>query len=1268
MKKQFERTVSLAFQFSLVIACIVHNMSSSLSYFQYPTTIKAALKYPLHTENHFISICFPGQKENSKDSQYSNQTLDELLIQYPLMSKVIDYCSFRLEENDTFVEFNSFTECSKYFSIKTYILLGRLCFSFKKLSYFKFDFYELCTSPYNKGITFYISLSEFYANASSIVPVWHKYEVPYDDIIRTHAISLSPEYKELYQIGYTIFIYHRKKAPYDTRCVNYNKEGCMNECLLHAFHDRGIIPGSSYIPLPNSTFGSFFFKDLTSEEPEYKKCNLSCGANMCYEYFLITTISSYSVSNRSLVLAFGALTDLIARITYEEGYTLQDLIIQIGSVIGIWLGGSVSHLVSPISSLRGILTGRKSDEKLIVKVTKMFKKMTTLCQVRRRFFVKFPKEERPIVQKTGKVEVKLIARVLMVYDLLFRFLIITFFAFMASTALRNYFQYNTTIKHEKIQNPVSPFPNIAICTEFHNLIKILIPKYNMETFDSEVRKIDAQSNLTFDQLRNAVLPTKDLIDSCLLRNPKTLRAVWHDRFACNKFFDMSTFFTYNQLCYNLQNKLTTSHDLMHFGKLKDNPGTLYSIQLNPEFIRHSKGQFIILHMSTAGQPIRSRKFGIGVSYPYGSGFVCALNYYQIKFKYLSSPYDTNCLDKKGYDHLCFNECLMKKGQAINRLPYYALIDKPSNLTLLTYTDLANQIIANYWSRSESFCQKRCARILCTDQLINTIRSETKFSGIHPKYIIRNPSNPFLWTEFVPRIKFNDLLYNLSCCVSFWLGISVFSLNPVVLYYKRCERRLKNLLDHKLNFINRSLNSQIAWALSMIGKLTRINTADLKLQMHCTKVIPRLISIIKVGILFVGCTHHCYSTIQVYMKYPTLINTEIDINKTFFKHRMTFCVDIRDFIKTKPGEPHPNQRFTFKELDKLTPKIEELLSYCGYRPKESRIFSNVSSLAMRELMMFNYNVTECLENYETKKRFSSSYVCYNFKDKKEDGRTYGSLNSPNYRNFFGMNMSLNIRRLNPSISVNSDEHVKSMGSSFMWSNRLEQKPDMRSWYISSYDWYIQKTLPSPYDEGYYTSAAQTSCRALCLRTKLAQYNVFPTETVSIRNINSKLYHQSFNYPNIPKKKFLSDCEAYCKHSRFGLQHLNILVTRFVEVSLHTHSQNEWWIKRTTSPVFSMEYLPKYEMFGLLLEIGSIFAIWFGVSILGCNVFKKKEAHLPVRIRLLEEKLKQSRFLHYQLLKYFAISTRRQRTVNNGPPNRNVPQKSKPSTKPGKGRET
>ena len=1036
----------------------------------------------------------------------------------------------------------------------------------------------------------------------------------------------------MYRVGTVPFIYHRLKAPYDTRCVNLLKEECIDDCIKKRFHSRKVIPTLSHVSLPNSSIGSFVFKDISFEDPDYKKCNTKCQFNPCYELFTVTTVTDASHASRPLVLALETFQGPFSRVTYIADISLRDFINHVASIMGVWIGASVSHLTSLVRNWKDLLKPPKNKKHLVQQTVHLFKRMTALCPIRKKFFRKYPTAERPRLNEQFPVNV--VRRVHKVYDLVFKYSVLLFFLFMVTTALRSYFRYETMVDHEKIANPVGSLPKIAICSYYENLIGVRNQDFEIETFDPQMREINRKANFTFNQMLAAIIPPEKVLSSCLVRDEETSLAESHSGPVCNKFFSVSIFTSDNMICYNIKKKDSDAHscDLMSFGKLPSHPGVLYSVKINPKLTKDATEQFIILHLAPNERPLSSKLCGVKIYFDYGAFTRTILSFQYFSFHYLPRPYDTKCLDKESYDQdECLNECRLKKGEVINRIPYYAMIDKPSNLTFLTYTDLADKELARFWSKTEHYCQNiACPHIRCKHAYMNTVKSETRKSKQRPHYIIQNPLLPFLDTKFVPRIKFTDLAYNLSCCFSFWLGISVLSLNPVLFYARKREERVEKMLEPKLRFIGHSLDSHITWCFKVLSRLKRVNIADLKSSLE-SKRSSRTTSFIWVAILFIGCSRHCYDSIVIYMKYPTLINTRIELEEVFPRSQMSLCADLKDLIKLENGQ-HPNERYTFKELDRLTPTFEQFVTGCGYRPKFARQFPNVSSLAMSQLMVDNTNVTECLQQFKTTKLFFSKYVCYRFKDRKENEKSFGSFNHLNIKNYIAVNSSLKLKRINPMIMSFTPS------TSSTWSSEVEINPNKRNlWFLLTYDRLIKNTLPSPYDEGYYTSAAQLLCQANCLERKFNPFNLIPCEwsPISVKS-DAKLYHQSFNQSRlIFKERFLEECKRFCDKKRTGPFHMDILLPRIVDSGTGPFKNNEWWVKSTSSPIFFTDYSAKYSMFGLILEVGSIFAIWFGVSIIGCNVFRPKQVDIFDRVQLLENKFKQSRFLHLQLIRHFAI---------------------------------
>lgn len=146
-----------------------------------------------------------------------------------------------------------------------------------------------------------------------------------------------------------------------------------------------------------------------------------------------------------------------------------------------------------------------------------------------------------------------------------------------------------------------------------------------------------------------------------------------------------------------------------------------------------------------------------------------VSYNLYRMKLLPPPYDTQCSTSSEV-LFCKQNCYSESAKRINRLSHGVMHSVPSVHRIVQYTDLNNKSINDYWVSLEDKCYKKCQRTICEYNYTQTTlgcavdRSEFKL-----ELVITTSQNPVTTQVAIVRVTFYDLLYQILCSLSFWIG-------------------------------------------------------------------------------------------------------------------------------------------------------------------------------------------------------------------------------------------------------------------------------------------------------------------------------------------------------------------------------------------------------------------------------------------------------------------------------------------------------------------
>ena len=169
--------------------------------------------------------------------------------------------------------------------------------------------------------------------------------------------------------------------------------------------------------------------------------------------------------------------------------------------------------------------------------------------------------------------------------------------------------------------------------------------------------------------------------------------------------------------------------------------------------------------------------------------------------------------------------------------------------------------------------------------------------------------------------------------------------------------------------------------------------------------------------------------------------------------------------------------------------------------------------------------------------------------------------------------------------------------------LKETTDSR--YVVSYVLYVVEPLPHPYSDRAFTPGHHTHCFYQCTNSKLRQFNLTRTymghEPSRFRLVSNSLRANASVNSRVNEVDRV--CARKCSSSNFGSDlagnKLPFTVTLISEPQPYAGPRRgltRFDVRRTDDPVMKMKFLVAIFLYDLIINVGSIISIWFGLSVI------------------------------------------------------------------------
>lgn len=1195
----------------------------SVNYFKYSTDTKVAPYTPIEQKLLKLSICFNSnsllQGKVEKTFYQStmpviyNKTLSYIFANLPTVDKLVSRCAYRDFSFDLLWSANS-TECFRRLNITRYKMSHHLCYKLDYDAGRSYSFYKVTHSMFGKRQLLEIHLNPPFDEGHLILPLFHFDAFPYDERNFGNSIIPSSTENELYYLVYSYYEITRLPSPYDTHCKSISQATCYRRCIEKEYNRHGFsrssaisrdVPEQSELKIP-----AYNDEDEANQmEKIYfdaiSKCHCSSGER-CSQNLVITFNSSpFPASN--LTFKIETSRDPVVKIVYTEKSTFCDYLTQCFSLSGVWIGFSI---------LSTLIKQKKepSETQRLHFITKKIRQISLVT-----LFVRKAQNNQKSKKMEPKVNEKLI-KMRLVCSFTFRIIILSVLSWQIINLSENYLKFETNWKFNHVLDADYTRVTLTICFALDEFFDFFPNDFPNETNYAKVYKErDLAVNFTLSEILKRSKREK-IIQKCRFVNANDPYGFMNllDHNECHRHIDTLAYYMDMNVCYRLVPKSM----MKSFKQSKSryhgiNPGLLYSIIPMDKFSKFLKTMFVI-HFDYS-YPIISKDFGVRSAKLDGKKNLQTLTFVKREIKYLPSPYDTACDDE--HNSFCATYCYSLGLEKYKRNPHTGIITYPNKKTILTFTDLQNETMYKEWKELELKCEKKCKKPCVFTYSLTYISHAIERTEFKMEILITSPIEPLAQYEAVPRMLHYDYLYQIFCSLAFWIGFSFLNINLFELIAQLKSKKLIQFYNKK--FKNKQLfstkNDQQVYHLFNRKESVRTNIKKYFERNKSNSLIYIFCS--------VGCIIHLYDPLNSYFQYSTTLDTLMKLENRF-DYSFTICLNTYELlanVKNKPldttydheyyaKKSHFLKNLTIEDMFSKSPDVENIIQHCSeWGLIEDVDKENDLSNPSDRVFFWHKSNEKCCKLFEVVKFIMPSQICYKIQPRRSKLWLRQQVN-----NLFENKKILFMVALDSSILTTKFSALVTVANKYpafsaVWAPSAVKKAD-NHYHFVSYIKYHNVLLPPPYSNDGFTHMLHIKCIGICLNTHIEKKNFTFTRTYTTASQYNKYQYLTYidrtdGSINQLIEKVESYCQKICLNTKLAEE------TPQVEFTLAIISQGRdinplpgrnytlFYLQSTDSPVIKIIFKVKIWFFDLMVSIGSIISIWFGLSIMKVNPFTK-----------------------------------------------------------------
>ena len=418
-------------------------------------------------------------------------------------------------------------------------------------------------------------------------------------------------------------------------------------------------------------------------------------------------------------------------------------------------------------------------------------------------------------------------------------------------------------------------------------------------------------------------------------------------------------------------------------------------------------------------------------------------------------------------------------------------------------------------------------------------------------------------------------------------------------------------SHLLKDISRNDNnkqrSQVSFQFSFFPKTTKM----ISVKLYCTLIF--------VIICVSGFVFQLYKVSEVYFKYSTTSKIEVNVRETETYQTIIFCPRFPDLLDRSRFKefgilPHIPQNFedmatelaklTIKDILQLTPSTSNVIDTCLDRDSERGT-------------TYEMNKTECYKIFTVLKAVNGERICYIIMPRTMKKYSVGDVaSSMMYMNVvyeFILDPIFGKTLLAYFITDFVDpENIRNPLYSRLFAARMLNLSSFNKSKFSVYGKSTEITrLPPPHETNCLRQHDRQFCYEDCLIKKFTKVNRVPWSAFISEQLDLHMFTPK-DWDNSTRASLAAESLKKC-HDRCKLQ--TECYTAFTETSVVevvdniNYGNNGKTITKVASMVPSGPHttavsVPLLSLVEYIIQVGSCFGVWFGLSIISFNPVKWK----------------------------------------------------------------
>ena len=373
-------------------------------------------------------------------------------------------------------------------------------------------------------------------------------------------------------------------------------------------------------------------------------------------------------------------------------------------------------------------------------------------------------------------------------------------------------------------------------------------------------------------------------------------------------------------------------------------------------------------------------------------------------------------------------------------------------------------------------------------------------------------------------------------------------------------------------------------------------------MNFTKISSGIFSLI----CLLGFLLQVQQISELYLRFQTTTKTVFQIRDENEYQSLMYCPRTIDLLDRKnhkeydifPSQPRAHDklllelsRLTIKDILELAPKESDAILHCAVR--RGRV-STVDIMQQKE----------CFSFFKVMKYVSGERVCYAFIPNSllmySAGDVASSLTFINsvYQLFINSSISRSYYASFISLVMDPNGNLKDVLHSRLFQAFTENQKTFNESRITIFGDSIDiNRLPPPYDTGCTPGHDQETCYEGCLTDKFRTINRvtwsgFHTEKLDLKML-TPIDFQNKTISMFANKSF-EECYSRCKLKME-------CVTQFSRTTIQEYQSSQFYFASVppSQPHMSVYAIPVLNVVEYIVQVGSCFGMWFGLSIISMN---------------------------------------------------------------------